>query len=94
LRLLRDYSRKYGVYEVTTAVFGDYSMLVTFYEMSEMTFHVILTKGFHMKAEGLGFMGAGSSCLQKLKFENNSHLHAECSTTVVYLFLLFACFVL
>ena len=33
-------------------VFFDYSMLVTFYEMSEVSFHLITPKDFHVKVEG------------------------------------------
>ena len=46
-----------------------YSMLVTLCEMGEVSFHLIGTNGFYVKAETERFTVAGLFCRQNFKFE-------------------------
>ena len=43
--------------------------LVTFYEMGQVSFHLVGTNGFHLKAENKRFTAAGLRCRQNLGFE-------------------------
>ena len=51
-------------------IIDDYFMLVTSYEMGEVSFHLIGANGFHIKAENEGFSPVGSRCHQNIKYEN------------------------
>ena len=48
----------------------DYFMLVTSYEMGEVSFHLIGANGLQIKAENEGLSPVGSRCHQNIKYES------------------------
>ena len=57
-----------------TETIKNYYMLVTLHESSEVSFPLIGTTDFHVKAENERFTAAGSSCRQNVQFENFTSL--------------------
>ena len=50
--------------------FCDHSILVMLYERGGVTFRLLSTNGFHVKANSERFTAASSRCRQNLKYEN------------------------